>query len=396
MLPFRRLGLVAGLALLALACRPSSESPVLSVPPTARLDGPGVHPDAPAEASPAAPADTTEPPPDAARVTVAGVPARVWASSTLPPQGSVTYEAANAFDGDRTTAWVEGAEGLGDGEALHVRFDRPVTVEALTLVPGYTKNPHTFTANAVPRSISFSSDTTSSRHLLPFDVTFHSNLAETIASTHPSYCRHTAAAINVEATRIILFGEPRTGRQFSIAVRQALPGHAHQDVAVSEVVLFPSHLGDGGAAYAGRSIIDVLRAVSSRPIDSMLAPDAYVEDLRTKQLHIDPGKGYTHSTSSLEHHFFRVPADQRCPGESVRCRFLAYVRGSFVGNPVVVHPTDSATVVTGYRSHRYGSGEWAEFYPQITIAPSGAIASAVEKYVPGAAPGCPFDLFSDG
>jgi hypothetical protein len=51
-----------------------------------------------------------------------GGPDTVWASSTLPSQGDHRYDAWNAHDLDRCTAWSEAIPGPGLGERLTYRF----------------------------------------------------------------------------------------------------------------------------------------------------------------------------------------------------------------------------------------------------------------------------------
>jgi hypothetical protein len=51
-----------------------------------------------------------------------GGPDTLWASSTLKAIGPHSYEASNAHDLDRCTAWAEGVPGPGSGESLTYRF----------------------------------------------------------------------------------------------------------------------------------------------------------------------------------------------------------------------------------------------------------------------------------
>jgi hypothetical protein len=59
----------------------------------------------------------------------------VRASSTL--EGSDRYAAARVLDGDKTTAWCEGAPGAGVGEALVFEFARPMDVYYVEVWGGY-------------------------------------------------------------------------------------------------------------------------------------------------------------------------------------------------------------------------------------------------------------------
>jgi hypothetical protein len=63
-------------------------------------------------------------------------PAWAFASSQLT-DGSVIHTAANAIDGDPSTAWVEGAKGNGIGERLVVAAS---DAHGIALIPGYAKD----------------------------------------------------------------------------------------------------------------------------------------------------------------------------------------------------------------------------------------------------------------
>ena len=74
----------------------------------------------------------------------------VEASSTL--QGG-PYGAENVLDGRADTAWVEGADGLGEGEYLDFHFPAGAVVRYIELVNGYAKDSNTFYKNAAPSGI---------------------------------------------------------------------------------------------------------------------------------------------------------------------------------------------------------------------------------------------------
>lgn len=86
----------------------------------------------------------------------------LWASSALSETlGSRVYHypPENLFDGDRTTAWVEGIPGEGFpgegiGETLTVLVNRAVT--GLALVNGYAKSPSLYEKNNRIRSLKLS------------------------------------------------------------------------------------------------------------------------------------------------------------------------------------------------------------------------------------------------
>lgn len=69
------------------------------------------------------------------------------ASSTLPSDTVASYIPAMAIDGQRSTAWVEGADDAGIGEFLLLTFSQPVVVERMGLDVGYDSNASMFYAN---------------------------------------------------------------------------------------------------------------------------------------------------------------------------------------------------------------------------------------------------------
>jgi hypothetical protein len=58
-----------------------------------------------------------------------------------------TYYAANAIDGKRTTAWIEGADDAGIGEWIRFDFDRDITLRRILWQPGYFKSPTIWSQN---------------------------------------------------------------------------------------------------------------------------------------------------------------------------------------------------------------------------------------------------------
>src|SRR5947209_4168727 len=87
-----------------------------------------------------------------------GRPARTWATSQLTSRNPLRYAAKNAFDGDRQTAWVEGAPGLGEGESLFLEFSKPVEVSGFLVVAGYARNATTLLENSAPSALELYAD----------------------------------------------------------------------------------------------------------------------------------------------------------------------------------------------------------------------------------------------
>ncbi|HXI23199.1 MAG TPA: discoidin domain-containing protein [Pyrinomonadaceae bacterium] len=73
------------------------------------------------------------PPTTAPRITATALSTRVSLMGN-------NYDAANAIDGLKSTAWIEGADGPGIGEWIRVDFDREVSLRDVTVMPGYFKD----------------------------------------------------------------------------------------------------------------------------------------------------------------------------------------------------------------------------------------------------------------
>jgi hypothetical protein len=78
-----------------------------------------------------------------------GTPLKITASASsvrLAVQSN-TYYAANAIDGKRSTAWIEGVDGPGLGEWIRFDFDREIKLHRILIQPGYFKSPAIWAQN---------------------------------------------------------------------------------------------------------------------------------------------------------------------------------------------------------------------------------------------------------
>jgi len=111
------------------------------------------------------------PAPDNSEIsTNAGLKITATASSVRYAVQNNTYYAANAIDGKRSTAWMEGADGPGIGEWIRFDFDHPITLHRILIQPGYFKSPEIWAGNnrLAAATVSFSDG--SSRELNFADV----------------------------------------------------------------------------------------------------------------------------------------------------------------------------------------------------------------------------------
>ncbi len=72
---------------------------------------------------------------------------QIDATSTLPPDGSLSFAAEALRDFSRKTCWVEGAPGPGIGEAVTLTLPKPGKVARVGLVNGYAKDQQLYEAN---------------------------------------------------------------------------------------------------------------------------------------------------------------------------------------------------------------------------------------------------------
>jgi hypothetical protein len=78
-----------------------------------------------------------------------GTPLKITPSSSsvrLAVQAN-TYYPANAIDGKRSTAWIEGVDGPGLGEWIRFDFDREINLHRILIQPGYFKSPQIWAGN---------------------------------------------------------------------------------------------------------------------------------------------------------------------------------------------------------------------------------------------------------
>jgi len=82
----------------------------------------------------------------------------VSASSRLDPQGDNNYDAGNVLDDNLDTAWVEGANGYGQGEKLRFRltadYGPGAYVSGFTINNGYCKTSEAWSENSRVRVLS--------------------------------------------------------------------------------------------------------------------------------------------------------------------------------------------------------------------------------------------------
>ena len=80
-------------------------------------------------------------------------PAQAVASSTLKATATNSYGATNLMDGDVTTAWNEGADGVGLGEWVRFTFLKATVITRIEIANGYQKDQQRFRGNPRVKSL---------------------------------------------------------------------------------------------------------------------------------------------------------------------------------------------------------------------------------------------------
>jgi len=142
------------------------------------------------------------------------------ASSYLDDKGTA-FLPRHAIDGDRSTAWCEGAEGLGEGESLTVRFKRDINLAEIRIDGGFFKDDRTLTNNGRPRKIKVSSDSGWS-HIL------------SLPKVPPR--EHRAKEVKTKPGVIL---DPGSASQVTFVLVQADEGRFTKDVCISEIAFIP-------------------------------------------------------------------------------------------------------------------------------------------------------------
>ena len=141
------------------------------------------------------------------------------ASSFLDGERS-SFPPDYAFDGDRSTAWCEGADGLGTGESLTVTLKSRTELAKISIDGGYFKDDRTLTNNGRPRKLAVASDAGWSHEVeFPF----------------VPYREHKAKEIKVRPQDIEAPGAATT---LTFTLLESDEGRASKDVCISEIRLF--------------------------------------------------------------------------------------------------------------------------------------------------------------
>lgn len=210
-------------------------------------------------------------------VIISGKKATVWASSTLQSKPPGRYSVKNAFDGDSTTAWVEGVEGDGAGESITVEFLENVTVKGFLLFPGYTKSVKTLIENGIPTYIQIEVD---GKPLNNYKIFY----SETDTSHYDGDLDCMPAdPINLNA-RFIVLDKPIVGKLFELQIVGVRSGLKYSDLAMSEWNFFLDESGFKPRRADYEKIFSLLNDFAKGNVsDHFASHDIFVEKLLSQK-----------------------------------------------------------------------------------------------------------------
>lgn len=135
----------------------------------------------------------------------------VSATSELA-EANMVHSASRIMDGDKNTAWVEGADGQGYGQAIRLDFNNVYLVSGIRIRAGYQKNDDIYYKNSRPKEISVEySDGTSEIFRL-----------EDAGQTE----------------QILMLPHPVETSMVNIIIESVYPGGKYEDTCISEIAFF--------------------------------------------------------------------------------------------------------------------------------------------------------------
>lgn len=150
--------------------------------------------------------------------------ASIAASSELIAKSvdGATYYVQNAIDGDITTAWLEGVDGVGEGERISLLLDGKHDISKIVIYEGFMKSKYRYSINGRPTKISLEFDNGKT-------VTADIKITDPGTSDEP---------FADPSGTVISFDEPISSESVNITVLSAIAGTKYQDTAISEIEIY--------------------------------------------------------------------------------------------------------------------------------------------------------------
>ncbi len=148
----------------------------------------------------------------------------IEATSVLEASESATYKPENLLDGNFSTAWVEGEEGVGTGTTITIKLEQPTLVYGLKLYNGYQKSKDLFVQNGRVKHVTVS------------------NADNVLADRDVYYDKPYEMDMDfVEYDRpynLIAFQQPTVVDEIVITIQDACAGDKYEDTAISEILIY--------------------------------------------------------------------------------------------------------------------------------------------------------------
>jgi len=323
----------------------------------------------------ALPAVAAAPAPQA--LVVEGKKATASATSQLSHKDPKRYAPAKAFDGDASTAWVEGVHGLGKGEALTLRFDQPTALEGILIVAGYAKSSKTLTDNGVPTRLLLSLD---GKPALPIQLYFARS--GPVDPEKDATCRISADSINLAPRLIVLPARSGPIRELTLRIDEAEQVGKFDETAISELlpIVEGGKLVVGGRSYAAAA--QALIALRQRQGAALpIAEGANVETLlpfpdKVESLHA----GEKFEAFITDRGAASAPDAQEA--------WVVALGPEMLGKAVVAEVQGDGLHLIGPLAFTHGGGEWLELFPTMDLDAKGRISGLGRAFHTDGAPGC--------
>lgn len=148
----------------------------------------------------------------------------IEATSILEESEKATYKPENLLDGNFSTAWVEGEDGVGIGTMITIKLEQPALVYGLKLYNGYQKSKDIFVKNGRVKHITVSNA--------------DNVLADTDVYYDKPYTMDTDFGEHDRPYNLISFHQPTVVDEIVITIQDACAGDKYEDTAISELVIY--------------------------------------------------------------------------------------------------------------------------------------------------------------
>lgn len=148
----------------------------------------------------------------------------VETSSELAGQEGKTYDGNNLIDGDYSTAWVEGVDGVGVGQTITLHLDKPTEVYGVLLYNGYLASVDLYNKNGKVTQVAV-------------DFGQGQVVKKDIDTYAPQTSGDSISEMNMNIGRIAP-DQPVVTDTITITITEAVAGDKYEDTCISEVVVY--------------------------------------------------------------------------------------------------------------------------------------------------------------